>query len=74
MDTSEGKIWSINVGDYNYRVTRGYSMSNGYYATIIHRENIRFGMNKDLYKHRSVTMMSKTAGPVNYKDAIEAFK
>lgn len=74
MDKSDKKVWSVNVGEYHYRATRSYSMSNGYYTTIIHCENTRFGLNEDPYKHRSVTLMSKTAGPLNYKDAIDAFK
>ncbi|QYN79940.1 hypothetical protein PQD71_gp047 [Kosakonia phage Kc263] len=74
MDTPDGKVWFVNVGEYRYRATRSYSMSSGYYATIIHCENVNFGLNKDLYKHRSATLMSKTALPLNYKDAVNAFK
>ncbi|KAB3419190.1 hypothetical protein F9Z84_06700 [Escherichia coli] len=74
MDTPEGKVWFAHAGDYRFHATRSYSISSGYYATVIHCENTKFGLNEDINKYRSATLMSKTAAPLNYKDAVNAFK
>lgn len=74
IDTPEGKLWFIRVGDYHYTAKRRYSMSSGYFETVITSENVKLGVNQDKYKYRTSSTISKTAEPLDFQEVIDSFK